>query len=47
MKMTYELMKHAFALGLKGIGVSQKSGGPRFIHLDTLEEAPRPSVWSY
>ena len=46
-QQAYELMKHAFALGFKGIGVSQKSGGPRFIHLDTLEEAPRPNVWSY
>jgi uncharacterized protein YcbK (DUF882 family) len=43
----YELMKHAFALGFTGIGVSQKSGGPRFIHLDILEEPPRKNVWSY
>ena len=46
-QQAYELMKHALALGFKGIGVSQKSNGPRFIHLDTLEEAPRPNVWSY
>jgi hypothetical protein len=45
-QQAYELMKHAFALGFKGIGVNQKTSG-RFIHLDTLEEAPRPNVWSY
>ena len=46
-KQAYELMKHAFALGFTGIGVSQKGSGPRFIHLDMLEEAPRPNIWSY
>jgi zinc D-Ala-D-Ala carboxypeptidase len=42
----HELMKLAFKLGFTGIGVNQKTSG-RFIHLDTLEEAPRPNVWSY
>lgn len=46
-KQAYELMKHAFALGFTGIGVSQKGSGSRFIHLDMLEEAPRPNIWSY
>jgi len=46
-KQAYELMKHAFALGFTGIGVSQKGSGPRFIHLDMLKEAPRPNIWSY
>ena len=45
-QQAYELMKHAFALGFTGIGVNQKTSG-RFIHLDTLEELPRPNVWSY
>lgn len=32
-----------------GVGVSQKNGKPRFIHLDTAEnqDTPRPRVWSY
>lgn len=34
----------ALDLGFSGIGVSQKAGGPRFIHLDT---APRRAIWSY
>ena len=46
-QQAYELMKDAFALGFTGIGVSQKGSGPRFIHLDMLEETPRPNIWSY
>jgi zinc D-Ala-D-Ala carboxypeptidase len=46
-QQAYELMKDAFALGFTGIGVSQKGSGSRFIHLDMLEEAPRPNIWSY
>ena len=42
----YDLVKLAFQLGFTGIGVNQKAGG-RFIHLDTLEEPPRPNLWSY
>lgn len=42
----YQILKLAFQLGFKGIGVNQKGTG-RFIHLDMLEEAPRPNVWSY
>lgn len=40
----YDLIRLAFLLGFNGIGVSQKSGGPRFVHLDTCE---RRAVWSY
>jgi zinc D-Ala-D-Ala carboxypeptidase len=42
----YEIMKLAFELGFTGIGVSQK-GSTRFVHLDDIEESPRPNVWSY
>jgi uncharacterized protein YcbK (DUF882 family) len=42
----YRLLKLAFVSGFNGIGVNQKGAG-RFIHLDTLESAPRPNVWSY
>lgn len=34
----------AVRMGFNGIGVSQKLGGPRFIHLDI---APRKAIWSY
>lgn len=42
----YTIMKLAFELGFTGIGVSQK-GSTRFVHLDDIQEAPRPNVWSY
>ena len=42
----HRLLKLALVAGFTGIGVNQKTSG-RFIHLDTLEEAPRPNVWSY
>jgi zinc D-Ala-D-Ala carboxypeptidase len=41
---TYELVRLALALGFTGIGISQKAGRPRFVHLDTL---PRKAIWSY
>lgn len=47
----YRLLSEALALGLTGIGVSQKGRhGGRFIHLDSLpngERQPRPWIWSY
>lgn len=45
-QQAHALMKAAFELGLTGIGVKQH-GGARFVHLDDLELAPRPNVWSY
>lgn len=30
----------------RGLGFKQHGGG-RFIHLDDLEESPRPNLWSY
>ena len=45
-QQAHRLLKLAFELGFTGIGVNQKTSG-RFIHLDTLTEAPRPNVWSY
>lgn len=38
------LVKLALDMGFTGIGVSQKSTGARFIHLDI---APRMAIWSY
>ena len=31
---------------IRGVGVNQK-GPKRFIHLDILEDWPRPNIWSY
>jgi uncharacterized protein YcbK (DUF882 family) len=42
----YEIAKLAFELGFTGIGINQKGTG-RFIHLDTLQNLPRPNMWSY
>lgn len=40
----YNIIKLAFKLGFTGIGISQKDGLPRFIHLD-MRDIPR--VYSY
>lgn len=40
----YTLVSLAIAHGFTGIGISQRAGQPRFVHLDTL---PRRAVWSY
>lgn len=46
----HTVLKHAMAMGVfTGIGVQQKGSG-RFLHFDTLPNAPgqpRPTVWSY
>lgn len=41
----HKLLTIAFALGFSGIGVSQRQGQPRFVHLDTSTK--RKAVWSY
>ena len=43
----YRLVKLALEHGFTGIGVSQRMGQPRFVHLDLLLEEPRPNIWSY
>ncbi len=40
----YELLDLAFTLRFTGIGVSQRSARPRFIHIDMCD---RKAVWSY
>lgn len=40
------VMRAAVNLGFTGIGVSQK-GPSRFLHVDDLQQAGRPTVWSY
>lgn len=42
----YRLLQLALAAGFTGVGVQQR-GNKRFIHLDTLNDPPRPNVWSY
>lgn len=47
-----EIVGHALQIGFTGIGISQRGGQPRFVHLD---DAPvgqssgivRPMMWSY
>lgn len=47
-KKAHAVLQEALALGFTGIGVKQKgSHSSRFIHLDLLEDGPRPWVWSY
>lgn len=47
----YRLVQLALEAGFNGIGVSQRAGVPRFVHLDTLPGGmpflPRPAIWSY
>lgn len=45
----YSLVRLALELGFLGIGVSQRPGQGRFIHIDTLtgHESQRPAIWSY
>lgn len=47
----FQLVKAAMAdPRLKGLGVSQKGSGVRFIHLDMAppaDQRPRPHIWSY
>jgi zinc D-Ala-D-Ala carboxypeptidase len=40
----YDLVRIAFKLGFTGIGISQKNGLARFVHLDMV---PRKAIWSY
>jgi zinc D-Ala-D-Ala carboxypeptidase len=42
----YKLLSLVFVRAFTGIGVNQK-GNSRFIHLDTITEGVRPTVWSY
>ena len=41
------LVHNALEYGMDGIGVSQREGKPRFIHLDQLIAPYRPRIWSY
>jgi zinc D-Ala-D-Ala carboxypeptidase len=40
----HTLVRIALLHGFTGIGISQRAGQPRFVHLDTL---PRKAIWSY
>lgn len=42
----HEVLRLAMLHGIKGVGVSQK-GDSRFLHLDIIDDFPRPNVWSY
>ena len=40
----HRLVEIAIRHGMTGIGISQKSGSPRFVHLDMCD---RVAIWSY
>jgi len=40
----HDLVTLAVRFGFTGIGISQRAGQPRFVHLDTLN---RKAIWSY
>lgn len=40
----YAIVKHAMDMGFSGIGINFTR---KFVHLDTMEELPRPNIWSY
>ena len=42
----HRLLRMALEAGFTGVGV-QQAGLGRFLHLDTLENKNRPTVWSY
>lgn len=49
-KNAYRLIQAAQEAGFTGIGIAQKKGHPRFIHIDDLPDSegrPRPHIWSY
>jgi len=49
-KKAYRLIQAAQEAGFTGIGIAQKKGHPRFIHIDDLPDSegrPRPHIWSY
>ncbi|QDP65686.1 MAG: putative peptidase M15 [Prokaryotic dsDNA virus sp.] len=46
-KEAFELIVLGLRVGMTGIGVSQRRGLPRFIHLDDIIKRPRPNIWSY
>lgn len=46
----FKLIQIAMSLGFQGIGVSQRKGQPRFIHIDICESKGviiRPLFWGY
>ncbi len=48
---THAIVRVALALKFTGIGVSQRAGAPRFVHLDDAGSDEfglvRPTMWSY
>lgn len=43
----FEIIKHALEEGFTGVGVSQRSGRVRFIHLDMRPISDTPRIYSY
>ena len=45
--LAYRLIDHAFAMQFDGIGIAEREGNARFVHLDKGTNLPRPTIWSY
>ena len=44
----YKIVRALIRVGMSGIGVSQKKGEPKFIHVDNKQDdINRPFLWSY
>lgn len=41
-----KILQIAMSLGFTGYGIKQHGDG-RFIHLDDMQDGPRPAIWSY
>lgn len=41
-----KIIQIALSLGFTGFGIKQHGDG-RFIHLDDMQDGPRPTIWSY
>lgn len=46
-QQAFALVKLAIEHGFTGVGISQRAGVARFIHLDDLDWPIRPNIWSY
>lgn len=46
-KLAHEILSVAFSLGFRRIGVSQRAGKGRFVHLGDSSYFPGPTVWTY
>ena len=46
-EQAFLIVAHSISYGMEGIGISQREGQPRFIHLDQLIAEYRPRIFGY